>query len=290
MVDVNPVDDSTLIIVEDEDEILLPSGVLGTSLEEILDEEPLVISENGETLVIQVVVPGPRGVDGEPGADGREVEIGADDTYLRWRFVGDDDWQNLILLEDLRGPAGESGGSFARGMPKDATTFLGVPSIDFTSLNTMTAGIRRDMNPFEVESPITVSAFNLEVVFTGSETTMNVGIIAADRHSQPTGPVLAQANLAVSTTGVKRQAITPVQLPIGRYLLMHQGQNLGTVTLRSHRSGSRAVNTSIGTTGLIERLRYTHTSGQALSNARWTQIVTQNFGQSFGVLMEYEYV
>lgn len=314
MVDVNPVDDETIIILEDEEEFLLPSGELTTSLEEIPDEEPIVLSENDNTVVIQVIVPGPRGLrgedgepgqdgldgqpgqDGQPGADGadgadggdgREVELSSNATHVLWRYVGDVGWNNLIALDDLGG-GGE--GTFARGLPRAATQLLGVPGTNFYAVSSMTAGTRRDMNPFEVEAPISVLAFDLEVLFPGTESTINVGIIAADTNNQPTGAVLAQANLNIGSSGAKRQAITPVTLPVGRYLLLHQGATTGSVTLRSYRAASRAISNGMGSSGIVERLRYTHSNGQALDASAWDQIVTTNFGQSFGVLMEYEYV
>jgi hypothetical protein len=312
MVDISPIDDPTIIIIEDEDEILLPSGEIGTSLEEIEDDEqPIVISNPGETLVVQVSIPGPRGndgapgQDGDPGDDGRDIELQKSSTHIQWRYLGDTSWEDLIDLDDLVGPPGEdgadgqdgeNGGTFPRGMPKSSTTLFGVPSVDFYAVGSLAAGTRRDMNPFEVDANLTVSAFDVEVLFSGSETVMNVGIIAADIHNQPVGSVLAQANLNVTSPGIKRAAITPVQLSSGRYLLMHQGQNAGTVTLRSYRSPARAIINTMGANAIVERLRYVHSPGQALSNAPWTIAVTSgsapvtNFGRSFSVLMEYEYV
>lgn len=43
------------------------------------------------------------------GKDGREVEIGSDDEYLQWRYVGDTAWQNLIAKSALVGPQGPKG-------------------------------------------------------------------------------------------------------------------------------------------------------------------------------------
>lgn len=43
------------------------------------------------------------------GRDGREVEIGSDDEYLQWRYVGDTAWQNLIAKSALVGPQGPKG-------------------------------------------------------------------------------------------------------------------------------------------------------------------------------------
>jgi hypothetical protein len=191
-----------------------------------------------------------------------------------------------MALADLEG----SGGGTFDGMPKAATANLGVPGVGFYGAGTMGAGTRRDMNHFVVDADLVVSALAVEVTLTGSETSMKVGIIAADADMQPVGSVLAEATLAVTSSGVKKTAITPVTLEPGRYLVMHQGATAGSVTLRGHRAPSVGVSPTMGTTGLIERYRYTHISGQALGNQPWTATVLSNFGQSYCVLMEYEYV
>lgn len=346
MVDVNPEEvEPSVIIVDDDDEFLFPSGEIGTSIQDFPDdEEPIVVPQNGETVVIEVAIPGPRGLrgdpgqDGDPGVDGREVELRTNSTHLQWRWLGEtswtdlvalselkgdqgdqgdpgpqgDDglevelqktpthiqwryvggsWQNLVALTDITGPAGATGGTFARGMPRTGVTdLLGVPGTNFYAVSAAAIGTRRDMNPFEVDAAILVKAFDLEVSVTGTETSVRVGIMAADKYGQPTGSVLAQATFSVASPGVKRQPITPVTLQAGRYVLMHQGQNLGTVTVRSYRAASRAVTTTMGASGIVERYRYAHTSNQALDASPWTQLVLQSFGQSFCALMEYEYV
>ena len=43
------------------------------------------------------------------GEDGREVELGSDDTDLLWRYVGDNDWNILISKAEITGPQGEKG-------------------------------------------------------------------------------------------------------------------------------------------------------------------------------------
>ena len=44
---------------------------------------------------------------GGPGGEGREVELQNNGTAIQWRCVGDADWQDLVDLEDLKGPQGE---------------------------------------------------------------------------------------------------------------------------------------------------------------------------------------
>lgn len=53
------------------------------------------------------------------GKDGREVELGSNDTHLLWRYVGEgnDDWRELISKAEITGPQGEKG---EKGDPGDA--------------------------------------------------------------------------------------------------------------------------------------------------------------------------
>ena len=43
------------------------------------------------------------------GKDGREVELGSNDTDLLWRYVGDPEWNILISKAEITGPQGEKG-------------------------------------------------------------------------------------------------------------------------------------------------------------------------------------
>jgi hypothetical protein len=52
---------------------------------------------------------GGGGVPGVNGKDGREIEIRNDGTAIQIRYVGDTDWNDLVLLEDLRGADGADG-------------------------------------------------------------------------------------------------------------------------------------------------------------------------------------
>ncbi len=45
----------------------------------------------------------------QAGTDGREIELNVSDTYLRWRYLGDQTWTNLIPLSALAGPPGQDG-------------------------------------------------------------------------------------------------------------------------------------------------------------------------------------
>lgn len=52
---------------------------------------------------------------GPAGADGREIELQVTDTHIQWRYEGDTEWNNLVALEDITGPAGPQGETGATG-------------------------------------------------------------------------------------------------------------------------------------------------------------------------------
>ena len=51
---------------------------------------------------------GKNGTNGVNGKDGKNIEIQKDDLYIRWRYAGGE-WQNLVALADISGPAGQNG-------------------------------------------------------------------------------------------------------------------------------------------------------------------------------------
>ncbi len=52
---------------------------------------------------------GNNGLDGAPGIDGREVEFNVSTTHIQWRYVGEDEWKDLVALSSLKGQDGENG-------------------------------------------------------------------------------------------------------------------------------------------------------------------------------------
>lgn len=48
---------------------------------------------------------------GLPGKAGREIELGTGGGFVRWRYVGDAAWQNLVAVSALTGSAGNDGKS-----------------------------------------------------------------------------------------------------------------------------------------------------------------------------------
>lgn len=48
--------------------------------------------------------------------EGRLIELGTGGGFIRWRYVGDPTWINLVSLESLRGPQGATGATGANGL------------------------------------------------------------------------------------------------------------------------------------------------------------------------------
>ena len=49
------------------------------------------------------------GGSGTPGKDGREIEIQNNGTAIQWRYKGDDEWTDLVLLSEITGAKGDPG-------------------------------------------------------------------------------------------------------------------------------------------------------------------------------------
>lgn len=49
------------------------------------------------------------GGSGIPGIDGREIELQKGETAIQWRYVGDEEWNDLVALGDLKGNDGANG-------------------------------------------------------------------------------------------------------------------------------------------------------------------------------------
>jgi hypothetical protein len=56
-----------------------------------------------------------EGQQGPAGDDGREVELQATATYVQWRYVGEEEWVDLVALSAITGPAGNDGNDGADG-------------------------------------------------------------------------------------------------------------------------------------------------------------------------------
>lgn len=59
---------------------------------------------------------GPIGERGEQGLPGKEIELRSNGYYVQWRYSGDETWNNLVYIEELRGPKGDRGDTGEQGL------------------------------------------------------------------------------------------------------------------------------------------------------------------------------
>lgn len=57
---------------------------------------------------------GKNGKDGIDGINGKSIEVQRATEYIQWRYEGDE-WQNLVAIADITGPAGQNGKDGANG-------------------------------------------------------------------------------------------------------------------------------------------------------------------------------
>jgi hypothetical protein len=60
------------------------------------------------TKVVTVATPGPKG---------SEVELQNNGTYVQWKYLGDSEWKDLVLLADLEGEKGDPGQTIVSDTP-----------------------------------------------------------------------------------------------------------------------------------------------------------------------------
>lgn len=60
---------------------------------------------SGDMELAQVTISGGSGT----GADAREIELQKSETAIQWRYVGEEDWKDLVQLADLKGDPGPQG-------------------------------------------------------------------------------------------------------------------------------------------------------------------------------------
>ncbi len=78
-------------------------GIISVSLNE--EGELIVSYTEGEDENVGMVV----GLNGAKGEDGRDVTLVVEDGYIKWSYVGSDEWTNLIELTLLTGAKGDAG-------------------------------------------------------------------------------------------------------------------------------------------------------------------------------------
>ena len=83
------------------------------------DDGYIIIDENTNEIFVDV-----DALEGAlelvAGEDGREVELGSNDTHLLWRYVGESGWRDLIAIADITGPQGPQGEKGEKGEPGEA--------------------------------------------------------------------------------------------------------------------------------------------------------------------------
>ena len=57
---------------------------------------------------------GINGVDGKDGSNAKNIEVQRAETHIQWRYEGGE-WQNLVAIADITGPAGQNGKDGANG-------------------------------------------------------------------------------------------------------------------------------------------------------------------------------
>ena len=78
--------------------------------------ETVRVSRNALGNYVQSLIDASAGT-GEPGKDGREIELRNDGTNIVWRYVGDPAWIILVSLASLKGDKGEPGNPGTPGTP-----------------------------------------------------------------------------------------------------------------------------------------------------------------------------
>ena len=96
-------------------------GANGKSIEYIWADTKLGIRAEGATEYIFVDLRGPQGIPGPPGTggsggSGREIELIKGSTHIKWRYVGENTWRDLIAISELQGLQGIQGPKGDRGL------------------------------------------------------------------------------------------------------------------------------------------------------------------------------
>ena len=83
-----------------------PPGDRGASVESMVVEGTDLVTTLSDFTVITIPLPT---LEGDPGADGREVLLQVGGGYIQWQYEGDAGWTNLVSLASLTGPTGADG-------------------------------------------------------------------------------------------------------------------------------------------------------------------------------------
>lgn len=95
-----------------------------------------------EVVKFSIAIPTGSGESGIPGQDGREIELRKGETHIEWSYVGEDNWKQLVSLEELKGPKGQDGQKGADGTPGRDGQDGESPTLEIGNVSTLEPGSR----------------------------------------------------------------------------------------------------------------------------------------------------
>ena len=182
---------------------------------------------------------GPQGEAGADGADGQEVELQVTATHIQWR-LGDGEWDDLIALEDLRGPAGE-GGTFEGTLDDidEGTTNKHFTAADETKLDGIATNATANSSDATLLARANHTGTQLASTISDFSTAADARVAAA------TDIVRTSGDQAIA--GVKTFSSAPV-VPDGSYSI---SKTSGLQVALDDKADAEAGVPSAGTTGQV---------------------------------------
>jgi len=77
---------------------------MADNIDVTLAEESFSVAITEDVFTISI-----DGASGSDGADGTEIELQSNGTYIQWRYVGAGSWTNLVALSAITGATGAQG-------------------------------------------------------------------------------------------------------------------------------------------------------------------------------------
>ena len=129
----------------------------------------VIIDDNTNEIFVDVEAL-QESLEGVIGQDGREIELGSNDTDLLWRYVGDgDNWNVLISKAEITGPQGPQG---EPGAAADLTNYSTTEEMNFAIANAISAVANTYLTKEEAEATYTTTDY-VERGLQGRESTGN---------------------------------------------------------------------------------------------------------------------
>ena len=112
----------------------------------------VIIDDNTNEIFVDVEAL-QESLEGVIGQDGREIELGSNDTDLLWRYVGDgDNWNVLISKAEITGPQGPQGEPGEPGSAADLTNYSTTEEMNFAIANAIAAVANTYVTKEELEA------------------------------------------------------------------------------------------------------------------------------------------